>query len=103
MNGEPTVSQEAPTPRHAASFEIQNRLGLHARAAALLAETAGRFQSQVMVSKDGRSVDAKSIMELLLLAASRGSLIDVAAVGVDAEAAVAAVGALIVDRFGEAD
>jgi phosphocarrier protein len=56
-----------------------------------------------MVSKEGRSVDAKSIMELLLLAANRGSVIGVTAVGADAEAAVAAVGALIVDRFGEAD
>lgn len=89
--------------RHAASFEIQNRLGLHARAAALLAETARRFQCQVTVSKDGRSVDAKSIMELLLMAANRGSLIEVAAEGVDAEAAVAAVGALIDGRFGEPD
>jgi phosphocarrier protein len=97
------VSQEKPATRHAASFEIQNRLGLHARAAALLAETARRFQSQVMVSKDGRSVDAKSIMELLLLAANRGSFVHVTAEGTDAEAAVAAVGALIVARFGEAD
>jgi len=97
------VSQEKPTVRHAASFEIQNRLGLHARAAALLAETARRFQCQVTVSKDGRSVDAKSIMELLLMAANRGSLIEVAAEGVDAEAAVAAVGALIDGRFGEPD
>jgi phosphocarrier protein len=97
------VSDEKVLTRHVASFEIQNRLGLHARAAALLAETAGRFQSQVMVSKEGRSVDAKSIMELLLLAANRGSVIGVTAVGADAEAAVAAVGALIVDRFGEAD
>jgi phosphocarrier protein len=56
-----------------------------------------------MVSKDGRSVDAKSIMELLLLAANRGSLVHVTAEGTDAEAAVAAVGALIVARFGEAD
>jgi len=97
------VSDEKPAPRHVASFEIQNRLGLHARAAALLAETAGRFQCQVTVSKDGRAVDAKSIMELLLLAANRGSVLDVTAVGIDAEAAVAAVGALIVDRFGEAE
>jgi phosphocarrier protein len=97
------VSDEKPAPRHAASFAVRNRLGLHARAAALLAETAGRFQSQVMIAKDGRSVDAKSIMELLLLAANRGSLLEVTAVGVDAEAAVSAVGALIVARFGEAD
>ncbi len=97
------MSDEKPAPRHVASFEIQNRLGLHARAAALLAETASRFESQVTVSKDGRSVDAKSIMELLLLAANRGSVLGVTAVGVDAEAAVVAVGALIVDRFGEAD
>ena len=49
------MSHQEPTERHAASFEIQNRLGLHARAAALLAETANRFQSQVTISKDGRS------------------------------------------------
>jgi phosphocarrier protein len=89
--------------RHVASFEIRNRLGLHARAAALLAETANRFQAQVFVSRDGRPVDAKSIMELLLLAATRGTRVDVIAVGIDAQAAVEAVGALISRGFGEDD
>ncbi len=87
--------------RQTATVEIVNRLGLHARAAALLAETAQRFESEVLITKDGQTVDAKSIMELLLLAATQGSTLEITAVGTDAAGALAAVRDLILDRFRE--
>ena len=89
--------------RLTACFEIVNRLGLHARAAALFAGTANRFQAEVKVTKSAQTVDAKSVMDLMLLAASRGSTVEVTAVGVDAAAAVEAIGELIAQRFHEAD
>lgn len=81
--------------------EIVNRLGLHARAAAKLVQTAGGFQSRLWVVKDGDAVDAKSILGLLLLAASQGTRITLRADGADAEAALDAVEGLIADRFHE--
>jgi len=81
--------------------EIVNRLGLHARAAAKLVQTAGSFSSQVDLEKDGQSVDAKSILGILLLAASQGTPVTVRCDGGDEEEALAAVTALIADRFGE--
>jgi phosphocarrier protein len=89
--------------RQTACFEIVNRLGLHARAAALLAETANRFQAEVKVSKKGQTVDAKSVMDLLLLAAARGSMIEVTAEGADAAVALEAIGELVAHRFNEED
>lgn len=89
--------------RRTATFVVINRLGLHARAAMLLVETAGRFEAIVEITKDGQTVDAKSIMELLLLAATQGSTIEVSAIGKDAEAALAAIGELVTDRFREAE
>jgi phosphocarrier protein HPr len=84
-----------------AEYRLVNRLGLHARAAAQLVQTANRFKADVTVAKDGEVVNGKSIMGLLMLAAPVGSLLQVTVSGVDAEAAMQAIGALINDGFGE--
>lgn len=84
-----------------AEFEIVNRLGLHARAAAQLVQTANQFRSDVMVGKDGDEVNGKSIMGLLMLAAPKGSSITVTTSGEDAKEALEAIGKLINDGFGE--
>ena len=80
---------------------ITNKLGLHARAAAKLVEAAARFQSTILVKKDGESVDARSILGLMMLNARIGSRIEVSAEGSDAKEAMAAVMALIEAKFGE--
>lgn len=82
-------------------FEIVNRLGLHARAAAQLVQTANRFSSDVTVEKDGNEVNGKSIMGLLMLAAPQGSLITVTVSGEDAVDAMKVLRILINDGFGE--
>jgi phosphocarrier protein len=82
-------------------YEIVNRLGLHARAAAQLVQTANRFLSDVMIEKDGNEVNGKSIMGLLMLAAPQGSKINVTVSGEDAEEAMKLIGVLINDGFGE--
>jgi phosphocarrier protein HPr len=84
-----------------AEFRLVNRLGLHARAAAQLVQTANRFKADVTVAKDGEEVNGKSIMGLLMLAAPVGSLLRVTVSGVDAAEAMQAIGALIDDGFGE--
>jgi len=94
---------DSDTMRQTASFEIINRLGLHARAAALLAETANRFEAEVRVTRDAQTVNAKSVMDLMLLAASCGSMVEVTAVGADAHLALYAIGELIARRFHEKD
>jgi phosphocarrier protein HPr len=81
--------------------KIVNKKGLHARASARLVEAAARFHSQITVSKDGQSVDARSIMGLMMLAASLGSEIAIEVRGPDADAALTAILALIEARFGE--
>lgn len=83
------------------TYTIINALGLHARAAAQLVQAANRFQSEVQVAKDGTSVNGKSIMGVLTLAAAKGSRITVSCDGPDAEAALAALGGLIEGGFGE--
>lgn len=80
---------------------ITNKLGLHARAAAKLVEAAARFQSHIVVKKDGDAVDARSILGLMMLNARVGSQIEIRAKGVDAEEALAAIRALIEAKFGE--
>lgn len=80
---------------------IRNRLGLHARAAAKFVQTAGRFRSEVKIRKNGEEVDGKSILGLLLLAASQGTRITVAVTGEDEAAAFAAVEELITRQFDE--
>lgn len=82
-------------------FKIKNRLGLHARAAAQLVQTANRFRSEITIEKDGLEVNGKSIMGILMLAASQGSQISVAVSGDDAQQALNAIGQLIDDGFGE--
>ena len=84
------------------SFEIINELGLHARAAARLVHLAAEFEAEIELEKDGQRANAKSIMGVLLLCGQRGSKINVIGTGPDAAEAVAAIGALIADRFGEA-
>jgi len=82
-------------------YVIKNRLGLHARAAAQLVQLANRFKADVLVRKDGLEVNGKSIMGILMLAAPKGSRIEVSIRGEDATAAMAAIGELIDDGFGE--
>jgi len=82
-------------------FTIKNRLGLHARAAAQLVQTANRFASEITVQKDDLEVNGKSIMGLLMLAAPQGSKIVISVSGTDAENAMDAIGRLIDDGFGE--
>ena len=84
-------------------LEIRNRLGLHARAAAKLVQTAGRFKSEVKIRKNGEEVDGKSILGLLLLAASQGTAITIAVCGEDEMIAFAAVEELISRSFDEED
>jgi phosphocarrier protein len=84
-----------------AEYRLINRLGLHARAAAQLVQTANRFKADVTVTKDGEEVNGKSIMGLLMLAAPLGSLLQVTVSGEDAEEAMQAIGVLINDGFGE--
>jgi phosphocarrier protein HPr len=80
---------------------IRNRLGLHARAAAKFVQTASRFQSEIKIRKNGEEVDGKSILGLLLLAASQGTQITIAVSGADEAAAFAAVEDLIARSFDE--
>jgi phosphocarrier protein len=83
--------------------EILNKLGLHARASAKLTQVAGRFKSHVWVSRNGRRVNAKSIMGVMMLAAGRGSTLLVETDGPDEKEALAAVTRLIASRFEESE
>ena len=83
------------------SVEIVNKRGLHARASAKFVKTASTFDAEVTVSKDGQSVDARSIMGLMMLAAGPGCCILIEAHGAEADAAVEALAALVSDRFNE--
>ena len=86
---------------HRVVVKIVNKKGLHARASAKIVEAAARFQSRVTVCKDGQCVDARSIMGLMMLAASPGTEIIIEADGPDAGAALAAIVALARAKFGE--
>lgn len=83
------------------TFTIKNRLGLHARAAALLVKTANRFSSEIIIEKDGIEVNGKSIMGILMLAAAKGTKITLKAEGKDAVEAIQSLGKLIESKFGE--
>lgn len=83
------------------TFDIINRLGLHARAAAKLVQCASRFSSHIEIERRGQRVNAKSIMGVMMLAASQGTQVRVIAEGEDAEEAMRAIGELIGARFGE--
>jgi phosphocarrier protein len=86
-----------------AEVEIVNKLGLHARASAKLTQIASGFKCEVWLQRNGRRVNAKSIMGVMMLAAGKGSSIVIEAEGEDAEAAIAALAKLIADRFDEGE
>ena len=83
--------------------EIINKLGLHARASAKLTQVAGRFKANVWVGRNGRRVNAKSIMGVMMLAAAKGSMITVESEGPDEAEAMDAVTQLIAGRFDESE
>ncbi len=83
------------------TFTIKNRLGLHARAAALLVKTANKFASELTIEKDGLEVNGKSIMGILMLAASKGTKITLKVEGRDSVQALQTLGRLIENKFGE--
>jgi phosphocarrier protein HPr len=82
---------------------ICNAKGLHARASAKFVQTAGRFKSKIVVTKDGQSVTGTSIMGLMMLAAGRGTELELAAEGEDAQDAMVAICELIANKFGEGE
>ena len=84
-------------------IEITNKLGLHARASAKLTQTASRYQAEVWLSRSGRRVNGKSIMGVMMLAAARGTSLHLEVKGADEDEAMAAVVALIEDKFGEGE
>ena len=84
-------------------IEIINKLGLHARASAKLTQLAGNYASEIWLSRNGRRVNAKSIMGVMMLAAARGSTIPIETDGTDEAEAMAALRTLISDRFGEGE
>jgi phosphocarrier protein HPr len=86
-----------------AEVEIVNKLGLHARASAKLTQVASSFQCEVWLSRNGRRVNAKSIMGVMMLAAGKGAFIVIEAQGDDAQAALAALQKLIADKFDEGE
>jgi phosphocarrier protein len=83
------------------TVKIQNELGLHARAATKLVQLASKYPCEVTVIKDGHEVNGKSIMGVLMLVASKGTTVTLRAKGEQAEEAIAALAALIDDKFGE--
>ncbi len=82
-------------------FTIVNDLGLHARAATKLVQLASKYPCEVLVSHDGQTANAKSVMGVLLLCGSKGTVIEVSATGPQSDDCVRAIGELIAGRFGE--
>jgi phosphocarrier protein len=87
--------------RATANFKIVNDLGLHARAATKLVQLAARFPCEVALAHGGQSANAKSVMGVLLLCGSKGTVVEVTANGERAQECVDAIGKLIAERFGE--
>jgi phosphocarrier protein len=85
------------------AVKVSNKLGLHARASAKLTQLAGSFKSQLFISRDGRRVNAKSIMGVMMLAAGIGSTVELEADGEDEGAALEAIEKLFADKFGEGE
>jgi phosphocarrier protein HPr len=83
------------------TFEIKNKLGMHARVAAKLVQVATKFKSRIFFEKDGQEVNGKSLLGILTLACPKGSRLIVRVEGVDATEAMEALGRLIEDKFGE--
>ena len=94
---------EQREPVQMASFVIANRLGLHARAAALFVQTVTPFDADIFVTNGDQTVNGKSIMGLMMLAAGKGSVIDVEARGPAAEQVLHAIGEIIEDKFREGE
>ena len=86
-----------------AELVIANKLGLHARASAKLTQLASGFAAEVWLTRNGRRVNAKSIMGVMMLAAGKGATVTVEAEGADAAAALAAIGRLFADKFDEGE
>ena len=86
-----------------AEATIINKLGLHARASAKLTQVASGYQCEIWLTRSGRRVNAKSIMGVMMLAAAKGSVIQVDAEGADADAALGALLRLIQEKFGEGE
>jgi phosphocarrier protein len=86
-----------------AEIEIINKLGLHARASAKLSQLAAQYPCEILLSRNGRQINAKSIMGVMMLAAGIGSKVTLETVGDQADEAMAAITALINDRFGEGE
>ena len=84
-----------------ATVTIPNKKGLHARASAKIVEASARFQSEINVIKDGTTVNGRSIMGLMMLAASMGAVVEITAEGPDAKEAMTAILALVEAKFGE--
>jgi phosphocarrier protein len=84
-------------------IEIVNKLGLHARASAKLTQLAGKYKSEVWISRDGRRVNAKSIMGVMMLAAAKGSTVTLETDGPDEHEAIDAIAHLIESRFDEGE
>jgi len=87
--------------RAASSFTIVNDLGLHARAATKLVQLASKYPCEVQVAHQGQTANAKSVMGVLLLCGSKGTVVEVSAIGARADECVQAIGELIASRFGE--
>lgn len=83
--------------------EIVNKLGLHARASTKLTQMASKYVSEIWISRNGRRVNAKSIMGVMMLAAAKGSFVTLEANGADEQAAIDALKVLIADYFGEGE
>src|SRR5213083_2357917 len=95
----PAPVLKGPAPVPSAVAEIVNKLGLHARASAKLTQVASAYGCEIWLTRNGRRVNAKSIMGVMMLAAGKGSRVVIEADGEDAESALAAVVRLIAERF----
>jgi len=108
QQGSPTAAAVAAAPAASGggktverTVEIINKLGLHARASAKLVTLANKFTADVRLKKDGREVSAKSILNIIMLAAGIGSQVTLIAEGEDADQAIEELAALVADKFGE--
>ena len=86
-----------------ADIEIINKLGLHARASAKLTQLAGSFPCEIWMARNGRRINAKSIMGVMMLAAGKGATVSLECTGEREDEAMSALQALIADRFGEGE
>jgi phosphocarrier protein len=84
------------------TFKILNKLGIHARVAAKIVDTARRFQAEIFLEKDGQAVNGRSILSILTLFCPQGSELTIRAEGIDADAAMDALAKMVEGKFGEA-